>query len=293
MAAYVDPRFRPTLWPGTAIPAPPLRRRIEDVRVKGDWILWTPVLDEERPLVQLPEDFYLRELMELPPDDIEGAAEMFQTYGSLFNPDHSDLYVDAEDDYEDLQAAPEAGGDEQPYPFGVHHDVVRIYLQTAQEAITTWLACQVEGSLEELVNPEITEENLTSIQVQNPHREPPWPPSLEDLRALLIQDRIHTLETVLNRALSPFSIGVGDLADRHLTVYSVAFLQLYNHLAEGASVRRCANQNCGRQFVRQRGRAEYGQHRTSGIKYCSRECARAQAQRELRRRRKLQPDHTG
>lgn len=85
----------------------------------------------------------------------------------------------------------------------------------------------------------------------------------------------------------------GDLADRHLSVCSVAFLQLYNHLAEGASVRRCANQNCGRQFVRQRGRAEYGQHRTTGIKYCSRECARAQAQREPRRRRKHQPHHTG
>ncbi|MFD7645667.1 hypothetical protein ACFV4P_34045 [Kitasatospora sp. NPDC059795] len=66
----------------------------------------------------------------------------------------------------------------------------------------------------------------------------------------------------------------------------MAFLQLYNHLAEGSFVRRCGNANRGRNFVRQRGRAEYGQHRTSGVKYCSRECARAQAQRELRHRRR-------
>jgi hypothetical protein len=41
---------------------------------------------------------------------------------------------------------------------------------------------------------------------------------------------------------------------------------------------------CGKTFVRQRGRAEFGQHRTSGILYC----ARAQPQRQLRRRRKAE-----
>ncbi|MFF3403530.1 hypothetical protein ACFYW6_34175 [Streptomyces sp. NPDC002659] len=286
MAAYVDPRFRPTLWPGTAIPAPPLTRRIRDVRIKGDWILWTPAHLDERPLVHLPEDFYLRELMELRPDNLEGAAELFRTYGHLFGGERNDLHVDSDNVYEELQSIPDAGGDEQPYPFGMHRDLVRIYLQTAQEAITTWLACQKEGGLEKLVKPEITEENLASIQAQNEGHEPPWPPSLEYLEALLIDSRISTLKYVLNDALSPFSIGIGDLADRSPTLYSVAFLQLYNHLVEGAVVRRCANETCRQNFVRQRGRAEYGQHRTTGVKYCSRECARAQAQRALRRRRK-------
>lgn len=286
MSAYVDPRFRPTLWPGTAIPVPPLVRRIKDVRIKGNWLLWTPV-PHDRELVHLPDDFYLRELMELRADDLEGAAALYASYGSLFGADREDLHIDTPDLWEELQKLPEADSDEQPYPFAVHRDVIRIYLETAQDAVATWIACQREGGLEALVEPEITEEALTDSQSENLEvSETPWPHSLEHLRELVIDDHIHALEQMLNRSLGRFSIGVGDLADRSPTVLSVAFLQLYNHLVEEAHVRRCANDNCGRDFVRQRGRAEYGQHRTTGVKYCSRECARAQAQRDLRRRRR-------
>jgi hypothetical protein len=89
----------------------------------------------------------------------------------------------------------------------------------------------------------------------------------------------------MQAALASFSVGLGELADRYPTIYSVSFLQMYNHLAENAEFRRCANETCRLSFVRQRGRAEFGQNRTTGVKYCSRECARAQAQRNLRRRR--------
>ncbi|MEU7429038.1 hypothetical protein [Streptomyces sp. NPDC040750] len=256
------------------------------MRVKGDWILWAPAPLEDRTSVELPEDFYLRELVELPPDDLEGAARMMTTYGPLFGIDRDDLSFDREDVYEKLQDIPEAGGDQQPYPFGVHRDLVAIYLRTAQDAITTWLACQRKGGLEELVRPHVTEETLADLRSQTQHREQPWPRSLEELQEILIDAELTSLEEVLNRALGRFSIGIGDLSDRYPTVYSVAFLQLYNHLVEGATVRHCANERCGRAFVRQRGRAAYRQHRTTGVKYCSRECARAQAQRELRRRRK-------
>ncbi|MFF0043628.1 hypothetical protein ACFYRG_47015 [Streptomyces mirabilis] len=289
MTEYVDLRFRPTLWPGSTIPVPPLTRRVKNVRVKGNWILWTPAPFEDRISVELPEDFYLRELMELPADDLEGAAQMMAAYGPLFGIDRDDLSLDSEDVYEKLQDIPEAGGDQQPHPFGVHRDLVAIYVRTAQDAITTWLACQREGGLEELVRPHVTEETLADLRSQTQHHEQPWPQSLKELRELLIDAELTALQEVLNRALGRFSIGIGDLSDRYPTVYSVAFLQLYNHLVEGATVHHCANERCGRAFVRQRGRAAYRQHRTTGVKYCSRECARAQAQRELRRRRKQEP----
>jgi hypothetical protein len=71
------------------------------------------------------------------------------------------------------------------------------------------------------------------------------------------------------------------------TAYSVAALQLLNDLSNDTPYRTCANERCplpGHLFTRQRGRSQYGQHRTIGTRYCSRECAKAQAARERRRR---------
>ncbi|MFF0415318.1 hypothetical protein ACFYUY_33395 [Kitasatospora sp. NPDC004745] len=288
MSAYVDPRFRPTLWPGTVIPAPPLRPfGPREIAVEGDWITWRIKDSRGTETSHLPSDFYLRELMDLSADDLDGVAETFSTYGMLFDLDGRDLNLNDYDEPERQAIVELTRLDpcDDPWLGGVHRDLVKVHLQTAQEAVATWLACQREGGLEELVEPEVTDEKLAFFHAQNPDS-PPWPHSLDHLRDVLIDFRLTSFDSILESALSRFSIGVSGLADRNPTIYSVAFLQLYNHLAEEASVRRCANDNCGRNFVRQRGRAEYGQHRTTGVKYCSRECARAQAQRDLRRRRR-------
>jgi hypothetical protein len=104
------------------------------------------------------------------------------------------------------------------------------------------------------------------------------------------------LATTLNRGLrafpvhlSPESVGIGrPTSADSVNLRSGLCLQFANHIAEHARYSTCQNESCRRKFVRQRGRARMGQHRTVGVDFCSRHCAWAQGQRELRRRKKAQ-----
>ena len=75
----------------------------------------------------------------------------------------------------------------------------------------------------------------------------------------------------------PFSQGI--------PTFFLCCLELFNHIAAQASYKHCSNEPCQRLFVKQIGRSMHGQHRSRGVKYCSAECAKAQAQREYRRRK--------
>jgi hypothetical protein len=68
------------------------------------------------------------------------------------------------------------------------------------------------------------------------------------------------------------------------SLYRTCCIELYNHIAENASYRRCANRACSKLFVRQKGRAKRGQHRTRGVSYCWNGCMNAASQRRHRER---------
>jgi hypothetical protein len=72
------------------------------------------------------------------------------------------------------------------------------------------------------------------------------------------------------------------------TTYELAQLQLAEIVTgQSGPLPRCANQRCGLPFVRHRGRSKYdGTHHSTGVKYCSHRCAKAQSERDRRARRK-------
>lgn len=69
--------------------------------------------------------------------------------------------------------------------------------------------------------------------------------------------------------------------------YALIARQLYNHVVERPTYQECASETCNQIFAHQvrNGVAKYAPH-AEGVKYCSRRCAKAQAQREWRRRKK-------
>jgi hypothetical protein len=77
-------------------------------------------------------------------------------------------------------------------------------------------------------------------------------------------------------------ISVGDYRP---DLYSALCIQLWNLLLANPELLTCANETCGRLFVKQRGGAAHGQYRSKGVLYCTPSCAQAQWQREYRRRK--------
>lgn len=118
----------------------------------------------------------------------------------------------------------------------------------------------------------------------------PWvdrelPPPASDL------DALDTMVRSLNNYLSgmgPHLSLEGDQAwwQPVPRLTAAMFLQVHAFVSEGLPARRCANEACRQWFTRQQGRAQHGQRRTVGVMYCSSSCAKAQTQREYRRRKR-------
>jgi hypothetical protein len=150
---------------------------------------------------------------------------------------------------------------------------VQIYLWSIRDAVRLYQAQTAQITLEEL---EATWE-LSEVAVDAP----------SDMLEV-----VRMLPRIVNPGLAPFQakIQLIDPKDENLglsspSIYACLCLQLFNHMVEEAVYLRCHNEQCGRLFVRQKGRARQGKYHTTGVMYCSDYCARAQGQRELRRRK--------
>ncbi|MDH3262250.1 MAG: hypothetical protein OEM81_03790 [Acidimicrobiia bacterium] len=91
--------------------------------------------------------------------------------------------------------------------------------------------------------------------------------------------------TELNRLLKPFTPTVGFGKNLRPTLLDALVIQLFNDITAGITYKTCANETCRGLFVHQIDRTLDRHARSKGTRYCSPQCARAQAQRQYRRRR--------
>jgi hypothetical protein len=104
---------------------------------------------------------------------------------------------------------------------------------------------------------------------------------LSELRRGLLYTSL-TLYGSLTAREDPLSLG---LAFRD-SLYGRCVLEIVNATLAHRPYRRCANERCKRTFSMQGGARSSDVHRTDIVRFCSRECARAQASRDYRRRKR-------
>ena len=110
--------------------------------------------------------------------------------------------------------------------------------------------------------------------------------SLTSVLPALLRNSTPTIETRHGEP-SNGSRPIIEVPIRVAPLFEVCAFELYNHISESATYLRCQNENCGRPFVHQHGRAEHGQSRSQGVKYCSYNCAQAVTARAYRHRKAM------
>jgi len=237
--------------------------------------------------VELPDELYLRELMELDLTDERAILGFVNDYGPLGDSFAPFLYLptwlspflapDYDPDF--LMPVEEQWIMREKQMFFVLQKVeaFKAHAWCLRDAVRLWQVQTGQMSLEELSE---TWE-LVAMQEKVPKD---------------ADECLDVLASILNAALQPFHARMDVLNSESFlshtrlpNLYCALCLQFFNHVVEEAVYIRCHNETCSHLFVRQRGRAKQGKYHTTGVKYCSDYCARAQGQRELRRRKAKKP----
>jgi len=250
----------------------------------GHWLL--PNLDVSRPtvLAYLPPEVYLRQFRDTPADDLDALTELCKLgwIVLLHQPPYRDLPVKSDEVWKrslaDLETTLWPGqrlwvGDEaERGEIRRHHRNLDLG-PPVHAAEVAWRVRAVQRATDHLLA------YLHSEPVAPAWRDcednlDAWRNFIQFTGAALRDLHVRVELETIERSQPP----------DETSLYSAAMLQLVNDLAANETVRTCANETCGRPFVRQLGRSAYGGHRRSGTRYCSNTCAQAQYQREKRRR---------
>jgi hypothetical protein len=268
------------------VSSPPIPA-VANVNIEGGWLLF----DRPRGSVDVPPEVYLREFRDTDAGEIEQLAKLcslglifpsqntphLDDLPTGFDPQLSSILLDHL--ASELEVPPFwAGGEDIRWRRmggeAVHASEVALrvlYVQACTEHVLAYTAGEpVRQAWHGAALPRFNSDGDSD--------EDAWGDFIEVTDAALRDFHVHVS---VEPDDGPSESNIGGM---HATLYSVAMLQLVNDLAEHVPYLRCANENCGRLFARQRGRSEQGGNRMRGVIYCSSNCARAQYQREKRRR---------
>lgn len=276
-AADGKARFRITLdvvrtWPGIGIPVPEVTiRPAEFERIQrafyGDSIVYRRPEGPPK-TTQLPEDAYLREVQDVDLRAPDSIVAFVNRYGPIGSRRETPVLSSGIFGVEDPD---EFGGPMGDGAWAVPLWVVQEHLAWLRIAAATW------GAL-----------SRSEAEVLYP-----------DGKTRPMKAALPALGLMLDAGLKSFSprieIRQADVRTLtgaqpgYVTAYAAMCLQIYNDIAESWTVKVCENETCRRDFTYQRGAAKYEgagkQGHRSDARYCTRGCAKAQVERNRRRRK--------
>lgn len=265
-------QFPITVWPPGQISAVPVERWAVRTGDGGN-LDWYPAIEPR----ELPDEWVLRQLADVDLEDDHAVATLLGDFGVISRP-----YFDPTGVPDDRRSKLAPPSDDQRDGWWEQRDDgtledARWWLKTARALAGVWREASSGGD-------PITAwsaEGFSSFDEQHAQA-PAWvvwaqfalalDAGLRPFRAR-VEYRVEIPDVDVTYGLPPVGL------------YSAACLQVYNLVVGKFVARRCANATCGQVFVHQRGGARHGQYRSKGVKYCTPECARAEAQRQYRRRK--------
>ncbi len=270
MQGPTESTFRPTVWPAEPPGVPTVERHVLDDLGDGVACLRWPV-EERLGRVELPRDFVLQEVLEAPEDDA-GLLEFMRQWGPL-----TDL-------------APGKSLMNGQYVVGVRQRTAAEHPDRRAEMLVPMDEARYYlRLLRALV------EHVILLRSGNEDVDGAW--LLNGFHPDNTRQAWFWWQGHMTAALHPFRMHVllrpGDDSDIAVmlpqpNLFNAAVLQLTQYLGQQGPIARCANEKCQRLFTVQRTgerRRKYqGTEHTSGVRYHHRDCAKAQAERERRRR---------